>query len=127
MRRKLALPPASPKRLRLQRAIVGAMVARALLAYAGFGLALALLARPAWRAIEQGSNLTIGLVVAGVIGAYAVAGGALCVSFIAQLRHWPPPGAPCAFNGAHFARTWPWAAPRVVAQLGLAGLGHEAR
>jgi hypothetical protein len=127
MRRKLALPPASPKRLRRQRAVVGAMAARALMAYAGFGVALALLARPAWRAIEQGSNLTIALVAAGVIGAYAVAGGALCVSFVAQLRHWPPPGPPCAFNGARFAREWPWAAPKVLAQLGQAGLGHEPR
>ena len=75
----------------------------------------------------QGSSLTIALVIAGVIGAYLVAGGALCVSFIAQLSNWPPPGAPCAFAGGRFVREWPWAAARVLAELGLAELGHEAR
>jgi hypothetical protein len=117
--RQFAGPPATPKSLRMQRAIVGAMVRNALTAYAAFGIAIALLARPAFEAFEQGSIITAALTAGGLIGVYALAGGALCVAFVAQLRNWPPPGPNCSIEGGHFVRTWLWAAPRILVQLGL--------
>ncbi len=111
--------PATPKSLRRQRAIVGAMVRDALIAYSAFGIGMALLARAAFKAFEQGSIITGALTAIGLIGVYALAGGALCVAFVSQLRNWPPPGPNCSMEGGHFVRTWLWAAPRILVQLGL--------
>jgi hypothetical protein len=105
--------------LRRQRAIVGALVARALVAYAAFAIAMAFLVRPAFAAVEQGSVVTAILAGGGLIGAYALTGGALCATFVAQLRNWPPPGPDCSIHGGRFVRTWLWAAPRILVQLGL--------
>jgi hypothetical protein len=115
----LASPPATPRARRRQREIVGAMVRKALIAYAAFGIGMASLARPAFEAFEQGSIITAILTAVGLIGVYALAGGALCVAFVAHLRDWPPPGPYCSIEGGHFVRTWLWAAPRILVQLGL--------
>jgi len=98
---------------------VGALVAKALFAYTAFGAAMAVLALPAFRAFEHGSIISGVLIAAGLIGIYALAGGALCVSFISQLRNWPPPGPNCAIDGRHFVRTWPWTAASILTELGM--------
>jgi hypothetical protein len=125
--RQFAGPPATPKSSRIQRAIVGAMVRKALIAYAAFGIAMVLLARPAFAAFEQGSIITGALTAGGLIGVYVLAGGALCVAFVAHLRNWPPPGPSCSIEGGHFVRTWLWAAPRILVQLGLGNRVGVAR
>ncbi|MEO7382680.1 MAG: hypothetical protein ABIV25_13185 [Paracoccaceae bacterium] len=116
-RKRLQRPPATPRNQRLQKAIIGTLVARSVLAYMGFAVVLALAGRPTIRAVETGSLVMIGVMVLGLIAVYAIAGGLLCAAFIGQLRDWPPPGPSCRFNGAHFARTWPWTAPKILTDL----------
>lgn len=116
---QFAGPTPTPRSLHRQRAIVGALVVRALVAYAAFATAMMFLVRPVFEAFEQGSFVTAILTAGGLIGIYALTGGALCVTFVAQLRNWPPPGPDCSIHGGHFVRTWLWAAPRILVQLGL--------
>jgi hypothetical protein len=118
-RKKLALPPVPPKALLRQRAILGALVRRAIFAYAGYGTVMAFLAVTIVRVLQGGSVLEIGFLTAGLLGVYVLTGGALCGAFIGQLRNWPPPGPNCVIHGRHFVRTWPWTAARILTQLAM--------
>ena len=124
IRKTLASPPVSTQVLRRQRAILSALVAHAMCAYAAFATLLAFLAAPMLRAVEGGVWLTIGFLFAGLLGSYTLIGGALCGAIIGQLRLWPPPRPKCSFDGRRFVWTWPWAAARVLTQLGLFEVGR---